>query len=73
MFMYFDFYKTVPVSISIYKDKTAYLAYLKGVLGGNVASSSRESGVYLRMSRRYKSVDSRRDRVLFWLIALPLG
>jgi len=57
--MYFDFYKTVPVSISIYKDKDAYVAYLQGVLGGSVASSSRgvfigktnEIVVYMRESR----------------------
>lgn len=42
--MYFDFYKTVPVSITILKDKAGYNRYLQKVIGKTYGSSR---GVYL--------------------------
>ncbi|MBV1921897.1 MAG: DUF4124 domain-containing protein [Pseudomonadales bacterium] len=56
--MYFDFYKTVPVSITLLADKQAYQRYLKKELGVNVSSSrgvfftkTNEIAVYMRKDR----------------------
>jgi len=43
--IFFDFYKTVPVSITVLADKYAYQRYLKNALGVNVANSR---GVFFR-------------------------